>query len=161
LKGEKKQMLNKVILMGRLTKDPELRHTQTGLPVVSFSLAVDRGFKPSQSPNGDSSPEGGAKGASVDFINIVAWRSTAEFVAKWFTRGQLVAVSGRLQVRSYKDREGFSRTATEVVADEVFFAEKKREASEVDFGETEAVELPPAASEDFEEIFGEDKELPF
>ena len=140
-------MLNKVILMGRLTKDPELRHTQTGLPVVSFSLAVDRGFK--------------TDGQNVDFINIVAWRSTAEFVSKWFTKGQLVAVSGRLQVRSYKDREGFSRVITEVVADEVFFAEKKREAGEIDFGETEPVGLPPAASEDFEEIYGEDKELPF
>ena len=176
-------MLNKVILMGRLTKDPELRHTQTGLPVVSFSLAVDRGFKPSQSPNGDSSPEGGAKGASVDFINIVAWRSTAEFVSKWFTKGQLVAVSGRLQVRSYKDREGYSRVITEVVADEVFFAEKPSQSlrdsspeggakglaspfgrggsADDGEGETEAVGLPPAASEDFEELYGEDGELPF
>lgn len=140
-------MLNKVILMGRLTKDPELRHTQTGLPVVSFALAVDRGFK--------------TDGQNVDFINIVAWRNTAEFVSKWFTKGQLVAVSGRLQVRSYKDREGYSRVITEVVADEVFFAEKKREAGEIDFGETEAVELPPAASEDFKELYGEDEELPF
>ena len=133
--------------MGRLTKDPELRHTQAGLPVVSFSLAVDRGFK--------------TDGQNVDFINIVAWRNTAEFVSKWFTKGQLVAVSGRLQVRSYKDREGFSRVITEVVADEVFFAEKKREAGEIDFGETEAVRLPPAASEDFGELFGKDGELPF
>jgi single-strand DNA-binding protein len=140
-------MLNKVILMGRLTKDPELRHTQAGLPVASFSLAVDRGFK--------------TDGQSVDFINIVAWRNTAEFVSKWFSKGQLVAVSGRLQVRSYKDREGYSRVITEVVADEVFFAEKKREAGEIDFGETEAVGLPPAASEDFEELFGEDEQLPF
>lgn len=139
-------MLNKVILMGRLTREPELRHTQSNVPVVSFSLAVERGFKPSQSPNGDSSPEEGAKGASVDFINIVAWRSTAEFVAKWFSKGQLVAVSGKLQVRSYKDREGYNRTATEVVAEEVFFAERKREFQEpLNTGE----------------LFGEDEELPY
>ena len=105
-------MLNKVILMGRLTKAPELRHTQGDVPVTSFTLAVDRGFQ--------------TNGQSADFINIVAWRGTAEFVAKWFSKGQLVAVSGRLQVRTYKDRDGNNRTATEVVADEVFFAEGKR-----------------------------------
>ena len=137
-------MLNKVILMGRLTKDPELRHTQTGLPVVSFSLAVDRGFK--------------ADGQSVDFINIVAWRSTAEFVSKWFTKGQLVAVSGRLQVRSYKDREGFSRSITEVVADEVFFAEKKRDGNGIGYEDTEPV---TATENEYEELFGEDEDLPF
>ncbi|MBQ6846810.1 MAG: single-stranded DNA-binding protein [Oscillospiraceae bacterium] len=136
-------MLNKVILMGRLTKDPELRHTQSGLPVVSFSLAVDRGFK--------------ADGQSVDFINIVAWRNTAEFVAKWFSKGQLVAVSGRLQARTYKDREGSSRVITEVVADEVYFAEKKREAVGIGFDETE----PALPAGEFEAIYGEDGELPF
>ena len=93
-------MLNKVILMGRLTRDPELRHTQADIPIASFSLAVDRGFS-----RRDDSQQ------SVDFINIVAWRNTAEFVSKWFTKGQLVAVSGRLQVRSYKDRDGNNRTA--------------------------------------------------
>ena len=103
-------MLNNVIIMGRLTKDPELRHTTSDVPVVSFTLACDRGYQ--------------TNGQSVDFINIVAWRGTAEFVVKWFKKGQLVAVSGRLQVRTYKDRDGNNRSATEVVADEVFFAER-------------------------------------
>ena len=126
-------MLNKVILMGRLTREPELRHTQSNVPVVSFSLAVERGFS-----NGEE--------RQSDFINIVAWRSTAEFVAKWFSKGQLVAVSGKLQVRSYKDREGYNRTATEVVAEEVFFAERKRE-----------IQGPLNTGE----LFGEDVELPY
>ena len=103
-------MLNNVIIMGRLTKDPELRHTTSDVPVVSFTLACDRGYQ--------------TNGQSVDFINCVAWRGTAEFVVKWFKKGQLVAVSGRLQVRTYKDRDGNTRSATEVVADEVFFAER-------------------------------------
>ena len=97
--------------MGRLTKEPELRHTPQDIPVVSFSIAVDRGY-------GDDK--------QVDFVNIVAWRHTAEFVSKWFAKGQLIAVSGRLQVRPYSDRDGNKRTATEVVAEEVFFAERKK-----------------------------------
>ena len=106
-------MLNKVILMGRLTKDPELRATQSGVSVVSFTLAVERDFaKP-------------GKQKETDFINIIAWRGTAEFVSKYFTKGQLVAVSGRLQVRSWDDTSGQKRYATDVVADEVFFAESK------------------------------------
>ena len=107
-------MLNKCVLLGRLTKDPELRTTQSGVAVASFTLAVDRGFKRDEAQ-------------SADFINIVAWRGTAEFVSKWFSKGQLVAVSGRLQTRSYKDRDGNNRTATEVVADEAFFAESKKD----------------------------------
>lgn len=116
-------MLNKVILMGRLTKEPELRTTQSGVAVASFTLAVDRDYKKDE----------------TDFINIVAWRNTAEFVSKWFSKGQLVAVSGRLQVRSYEDRDGQKRIATEVVADECFFAESKKSAGTVEdfenFGE--------------------------
>ena len=149
-------MLNKVILMGRLTRDPELRHTQADIPVASFSLAVDRGFS-----RRDDSQQ------NVDFINIVAWRNTAEFVSKWFSKGQLVAVSGRLQVRSYKDRDGNNRTATEVVADEVFFAESKRDSSSApsfasapsssDMGGFNSV----SSGSDFEELVGDDGELPF
>lgn len=135
-------MLNKVILMGRLTRDPELRHTQSDIPVTSFTLAVDRGLK---------------DGQNTDFINIVAWRNTAEFVAKWFAKGQLVAVSGKLQVRTYKDGDGNTRTATEVVADEVFFAERKSRGAEPDEGS----ELPPPASSDFEELVGDNEPLPF
>ena len=120
-------MLNKVILMGRLTRDPELRHTQADIPVASFTLAVDRGYK----RDNDA--------VNADFINIVAWRGTAEFVSKWFSKGQLVAVSGRLQTRSYTDANGNNRTVTEVVADEAFFAESKKSAGTVEdlesFGE--------------------------
>ena len=109
-------MLNKVILMGRLTKDPELRNTPSGVSVASFTLAVERSYaKPGEDKE-------------TDFINIIAWRGTAEFVAKYFTKGQLVAVSGRLQVRSWDDTSGQKRYATDVVADEVFFAESKKTA---------------------------------
>ena len=137
-------MLNRVAIMGRLTKEPELRHTQSDIPVVSFTLAVDRGFK-----NGEE--------RQADFINIVAWRGTAEFVSKWFSKGQLVAVSGRIQSRTYKDRDGNNRAAVEVVADEVFFAESKKSGSE----ERTTNELPPPASEDFEEVYEVDSDLPF
>ena len=110
-------MLNKVILMGRLTRDPELRATPSGVNVASFTLAVDRDF----------ARQGEEK--KTDFINIVAWRNTADFVSKYFTKGQLVAVSGRLQVRSWDDAQsGQKRYATDVVADEVFFAESKKSA---------------------------------
>lgn len=141
-------MLNKAILMGRLTRDPELKYTQSNVPVASFSLAVDRGkVKEGQQ--------------SVDYINIVAWRGTAEFVAKWFRKGQLVAVVGRIQVRSWKDRDGNNRTATEVVADECYFAEAKRE----DVLQNRTPEAPafPAVDmhSDFEELIGEDPELPY
>lgn len=148
-------MMNCVAIIGRLTKDPELRHTQSDVPVASFTLAVDRGYKKEE----------------VDFINIVAWRGTAEFVSKWFSKGQLVAVSGRLQVRSYKDRDGNNRTATEVVADEVFFAESKRNNAEgtynmgnSDFAENVQNEGDFEQSEfsqsDFE-VIGDDEPLPF
>jgi len=141
-------MLNKAILMGRLTRDPELKYTQSNVPVASFSLAVDRGkVKEGQQ--------------STDFINIVAWRGTAEFVAKWFRKGQLVAVVGRIQVRSWKDRDGNNRTATEIVADECYFAEAKRE----DVLQNRTPDEPafPAADmySDFEELIGEDIETPF
>ena len=139
-------MLNKVILMGRLTKDPELRHTTSDKPVASFTLAVDRGYKKGE----------------VDFINCVAWRGTAEFVSKWFTKGQLVAVSGRLSTRTYKDKDGNNRTVTEVVADEAYFAESKRNNTEGtrDMGKTEFAENEPIQAE-FEEVVGDDGELPF
>ena len=108
-------MLNKAVLMGRLTRDPELRYTQGNVPVVTFSLAVDRGFPKNTTEERQT----------VDFINIVAWRNTAEFVTRWFRKGQLIAVTGRIQVRSWKDKDGNNRTTTEVVADECFFAESK------------------------------------
>ena len=108
-------MLNHIVLMGRLTRDPELRYTQSQTPVASFSLAVDRDF-------------GGRDGSErqTDFIDIVAWRSTAEFVSKYFTKGSLAVVSGRLQIRDWTDRDGNKRRSAEVVADNVYFGESKR-----------------------------------
>lgn len=106
-------MLNKAILMGRLTKDPELRRTQSNLPVATFTLAVDRG---------------GERG--TDFLTIVAWNGTAEFVSKWLRKGALVAVDGRIQTRQYQDRQGNNRTAVEVIADSVYFAEAKKPVDE-------------------------------
>ena len=108
-------MLNHIVLMGRLTRDPELRQTQSGVNVASFTLAVDRDFQ---------SRDGGEK--QTDFIDIVAWRNTAEFVSKWFTKGQMAVVSGRLQIRDWTDREGGKRRSAEVVADNVYFGESRR-----------------------------------
>ncbi len=105
-------MLNKVVLMGRLTGEPELRHTQTNLPVASFTLAVSRSFSRSD---------------ETDFIDIVTWRTQAEFVSKWFHKGQLVAVAGRLQTRVWKDKEGNNRKSFEVIADEVAFCRAEEE----------------------------------
>ena len=108
-------MLNHITIMGRLTRDPELRHTQSQLPVASFSLAVDRDF-------------GGRDGAEkqTDFIDCVAWRQTAEFVSKHFTKGSMAVVSGRLQIRDWTDREGGKRRSAEVVVDNIYFGESRR-----------------------------------
>ena len=110
-------MLNHITIMGRLTRDPELRYTQSQVPVASFTVAVDRDF---------GSRDGGDK--QTDFINCVAWRQTAEFVSKYFRRGSMAVVSGRLQIRQYQDREGNNRTAAEVVTDNIYFGESKRDS---------------------------------
>jgi len=107
-------MLNHIVLMGRLTRDPELRRTQSGVAVASFTLAVDRDFQ---------NKDGGDK--QTDFINIVAWRNTAEFVSKYFGKGKMAVVSGRLQMNSWNDKDGNKRTTAEVVADNVYFGESK------------------------------------
>ncbi len=107
-------MLNHIVLMGRLTKDPELRYTGSNVPVASFRLAVDRDF---------GNRETGEKQA--DFIDIVAWRQTAEFVSKYFAKGRMAVVSGRLQMRNWEDRDGNKRTSYEVVADNVYFGDSK------------------------------------
>ena len=112
-------MLNQIVLMGRLTRDPELRYTQSQTPVASFRIAVDRDF-----PGRD----GGDK--QTDFIDIVAWRQQAEFVSKFFTKGSMVIVTGRLQMRDWTDRDGNKRTSAEVVADRVMFGESKRSRDE-------------------------------
>ena len=112
-------MLNHIVLMGRLTRDPELRYTQSQVPVASFRLAGDRDF-------------GGRDGSErqTDFIDIVAWRSTAEFVSKYFTKGSMAAVSGRLQIRDWTDKDGNKRRSAEVVADSVYFGGSKHRDAE-------------------------------
>ena len=109
-------MLNHITIMGRLTRDPELRRTGSGIAVASFSLAVDRDFSPR---------DGGER--ETDFIDCVAWRQTGEFVSKYFTKGRMAVVSGRLQIRSWTDKDGNKRRTAEVVADNVYFGDSKRE----------------------------------
>ena len=109
-------MLNHIVLMGRLTRDPELRRTGTGIAVASFTLAVDRDYAPK---------DGGQR--ETDFIDIVAWRSTAEFVSKYFSKGRMAVVSGRLQIRPWEDKDGNKRRSAEVVADNVYFGDSKRD----------------------------------
>ena len=109
-------MLNHIVIMGRLTRDPELRRTGSGIAVASFTLAVDRDFSPK---------DGGER--ETDFIDCVAWRQTGEFVSKYFTKGRMAVVSGRLQIRSWTDKEGNKRRTAEVVADNVYFGDSKRD----------------------------------
>ena len=108
-------MLNHIVIMGRLTRDPELRRTGSGIAVASFTVAVDRDF---------GGRDGGEK--ETDFIDCVAWRQTGEFVSKYFTKGSMIVVSGRLQIRSWTDKDGNKRRTAEVVADNVYFGESKR-----------------------------------
>ena len=108
-------MLNHIVIMGRLTRDPELRRTGSGIAGARFSVAVDRDF---------AGRENGER--ETDFIDCVAWRSTGEFVSKYFTKGSMIVVSGRLQIRSWTDKEGNKRRTAEVVADNVYFGESKR-----------------------------------
>ena len=121
-------MLNRIVIMGRLTRDPELRRTQNGTAVTSFSVAVDRDFK---------SRESGEK--ATDFIDVVAWRQTAEFVCQYFTKGRMAVVEGRLQIRDWNDKDGNNRRSAEVVADNIYFGDSKRD-SPVDGGDY----APPA-----------------
>ena len=133
-------MLNKIIIMGRLTRDPELRRTGSGTAVTSFSLACDRDFK---SQSGEK---------ETDFIEVVAWKNTAEFVSKYFTKGRMAVVEGRLQVRDWKDKDGAKRRSTEVIADNVYFGDSKRPESGT----------PAETSGEFRELPDEEKgELPF
>lgn len=144
-------MLNKAILMGRLVKDPELRHTNSGMAVTSFSLAVDRDFK----RDGDQ---------KADFFEVVCWDKRADFAAKYFTKGKLVAVSGRLQQRSWTDKDNNKRYTVEIVADELHFAESKRPEGGQEFpppyGDSPAP-LPASPSAGFQELEDDDGELPF
>ena len=116
-------MLNRIIIMGRLTRDPELRHTQSGVAVASFTVAVDRDFRDKTT---------GEK--STDFIDVVAWRQTGEFVSKYFAKGRMAVVEGRLQLRDWTDKEGNKRRNAEIVAENVYFGESKREAEGSGYG---------------------------
>ena len=131
-------MLNKCFLLGRMTKDPEIRRTNGGTAVTSFTLAVDRDFK----INGEK---------ETDFIEVVVWRNTAEFVSKYFSKGRMAIVEGRLQIRDWTDKNGNKRRTAEVVADNVYFGDSKRENKEE----------PEYKQADLAEISEEDGELPF
>ena len=159
-------MLNKIIIMGRLTRDPELRRTQTGTPVASFSLAVDRDFK--DKATGER---------STDFIDVVAWRQTGEFVSRYFTKGRMAVVEGRLQIRDWTDKDGNKRRTAEVVADQVYFGDSKRDNEGGSYsagysqGGYSAGGYAPAApsgygaplsgGDQFAELSDDDGELPF
>ena len=154
-------MLNHIVLMGRLTRDPELRYTSANVPVASFRIAVDRDY--GRGENGER---------QTDFIDVVAWRQTGEFVSKYFTKGSMAVVSGRLQIREYTDRDGNRRTAAEVVADNVYFGDSKRR----DDGEAPARSgnystrsnpqesydrAPRSTGDSFMDLGDDDGELPF
>ena len=141
-------MLNKILIMGRLTRDPELRRTGSGTAVTSFSLACDRDFK---SQSGDK---------ETDFIEVVAWKNTAEFVSKYFSKGRMAVVEGRLQIRDWTDKAGNKRTTAEVVADNVYFADSKRSESN-DNQKENFNALSGRVSDDFAPISEEDGEIPF
>ena len=136
-------MLNKIFIMGRLTRDPELRHTQSGTAVASFSLAVDRDFK----------EQDGSR--ATDFIDCVAWRSSAEFVDKYFSKGRMAVVEGRLQIRDWTDKDGNKRRSAEIVADSVYFGDSKR-----DGGDTVQSEPQSEPQSGFSEV-EDDGDLPF
>ena len=150
-------MLNHIIIMGRLTRDPELRRTGTGVAVTSFTVAVDRDF--GKNENGEK---------ETDFIDCVAWRQTGEFVSKYFTKGRMAVVSGRLQIRSWTDKDGNKRRTAEVIADNVYFGDSKRDgegtgayaAPAAAFGGYSAPAASAPAS-DFAMLDDSDAQLPF
>lgn len=134
-------MLNHITIMGRLTRAPELRYTASNTPVVSFTLAVDR----------DRTDANGVR--DTDFIDCVAWRQTAEFVSKYFQKGSMAVVSGRLQLRDWTDRDGGKRRSAEVLVENIYFGETKRSGNEVP--------APAGGGSAFSEISNEDGDLPF
>ena len=151
-------MLNHIVLMGRLTRDPELRRTGSGIPVTTFTLAVDRDF--------GSNRETGEK--ETDFIDIVTWRNTAEFVSKYFAKGRMAVVSGRLQIRNWNDKDGNKRRSAEVVADNVYFGDSKRDGDSGNaYGSAPAApnfggySAPAAPASDFAMLDDNDAQLPF
>ena len=160
-------MLNKIFLMGRLTRDPELRRTQTGTPVASFSLAVDRDFKDKSTGE-----------RTTDFIDVVAWRQTSEFVSRYFTKGRMAVVEGRLQIRDWTDKDGGKRRTAEVIADNIYFGDSKRDGDGGSYSTgfnpggyaaggysapaaPSGYGAPPADGDQFAELSDDDGELPF
>ena len=154
-------MLNHIVIMGRLTRDPELRRTGTGVAVASFTLAVDRDF---------GGREGGER--ETDFIDCVAWRQTGEFVSKYFTKGRMAVVSGRLQIRGWTDKDGNKRRTAEVVADNVYFGDSRKEESGnafnsgFSYGSAPApaygtYSAPSVPASDFAMLSDDDAQLPF
>ncbi len=157
-------MLNKIFLMGRLVADPESRQTPSGVAVTTFRIAVDRDFR---------NKETGEKEA--DFINIVAWRGTADFVSKYFSKGRMALVEGRLQIRQYTDREGNKRTVAEVVAENVYFGDSRRDGDGGGYDrggyaprttspapqQPSAYDAPVPSGDQFTELDDDDGELPF
>lgn len=142
-------MLNHIVIMGRLVRDPELRRTGSGIAVTSFTVAVDRDF---------GSKDGGEK--ETDFIDCVAWRSTGEFVSKYFTRGRMIVVSGRLQIRLWTDKDGNKRRTAEIVADNCYFGDSKKDDSAV---KPAPNYVPPVSADgsDFALLDDDDAQLPF
>ena len=158
-------MLNHITIMGRLTRDPELRRTGSGIAVASFTVAVDRDF---------GGRDGGEK--ETDFIDCVAWRQTGEFVSKYFTKGRMIVVSGRLQIRSWNDKDGNKRRTAEVVADNCYFGDSKRDGESMgSFGGNTyggnaygapapsygGYSAPAAPASDFAMLDDDDAQLPF
>lgn len=152
-------MLNKIFIMGRLTRDPELRRTNNGTAVASFSLAVDRDYK-----NADGTKE-------TDFIDVVAWRQSAEFVSKYFSKGRMAVVEGRLQMRDWTDKDGNKRRNAEVFVDNIYFGDSKRDgntgpgnysAPAGSYGAPDGgYSVPTPGPSGFAEIDDEDGDLPF
>ena len=164
-------MLNRIVIMGRLARDPELRRTQAGVPVASFRLAVDRDFKDKNT---------GERG--TDWIDVVAWRATGEFVSRYFTKGRMAVVEGRLQMRDWTDKEGNKRTSAEVVAENVYFGDSRRDGDGGSYAPSysqggynqggsyppapsapvsDPYGTPPADGDQFAELSTDDGNLPF
>ncbi len=157
-------MLNRIDIMGRLTRDPELRYTPSGKPVVSFAIAVDR----------DYAPKGGEK--ETDFIDIVAWQSTAEFVHKYFSKGRMIIVSGQLQIRKWDDKDGVKRKSPEIIAERVYFGDSNPDSNKNshsqdlnDSTQTASSSPPPPTQQyaaspdiyDYSQLSSSDDDLPF
>ena len=159
-------MLNRIVIMGRLVADPELRTTPAGVAVATVRLAVDRDFKNKQTGERET-----------DFINVVAWRQTAEFISRYFTKGRMAVVEGRLQIRPYTDRDGNKRTAAEVVAENFYFGDSRRDGEGggsyggqsygQPYSAPAAPQQPqmgyaaPEGEDQFAELVGDESDLPF